>query len=124
MYYATSTGGFYSLDIHGAGMPADAVEIGDDRYVELLDGQSAGLAIEGGTDGYPVLITLPSVPMTADQIERRRLAAYADPIAGSDRYFSEVMRLNSMGGTAEEIAIARAAGESRYAEIKAEYPWP
>lgn len=63
-------------------------------------------------------------PLSRDQIEAQRLTAYADPVTGSDRYFSEVVRLNSMGGTPAEIAVARTAGESRYAEIQAEYPWP
>ena len=45
-----------------------------------------------------------------------KLRAYADPINGSDRFFSEAMRMDAMGERgADEI---RAAGVNRYLEIK------
>lgn len=45
-----------------------------------------------------------------------KLRAYADPITGSDRFFSEAMRMDAMGESgADEV---RAAGVSRYLEIK------
>ncbi len=53
--------------------------------------------------------------------ERRRLKAYSDPSAGSDRYFAEASRLDAMG---EDGQISRDLGIARYAEIKAMYPWP
>lgn len=62
--------------------------------------------------------------LTRTEVEAMRLRAYADPLTGSDRYFAEAARLQVMGGTAEEIDAARAAGANRYAEIQAQYPWP
>lgn len=40
-------------------IPADAVEISQERHAELLNGQSTGLLISSGEDGYPVLIDPP-----------------------------------------------------------------
>lgn len=45
-----------------------------------------------GPDGLLMLVdTL--VPSEREQFETKRLQAYADPIAGFDRFFSEVARL-------------------------------
>lgn len=59
-----------------------------------------------------------------DEIELMRLTAYADPVTGSDRYFSEASRLTAMGGSSADISAAMALGVSRAAEIAAMYPWP
>lgn len=64
----------------------------------------------------------PVVPPTREQVEALRLAAYADPVTGSDRYFAEAARMNAMGEAGADAVIA--AGVARYAEIQAEYPWP
>lgn len=62
--------------------------------------------------------------MSRNDIEKLRLIAYADPIAGSDRYFSEAARLAAIGGSEDAIKAATAAGISRAAEIATMYPWP
>lgn len=54
-------------------------------------------------------------------MERRRLKAYADPETGSDRHFAEAVRLEAQGRMSE-AASARAAGLSRYQEIKTAFP--
>ncbi|KAF1072695.1 MAG: hypothetical protein GAK45_00130 [Pseudomonas citronellolis] len=55
MFYSQATGGFYSSDIHGAAIPADAVEITDAEHAALMAGQAAGLLIQADTNGRPVL---------------------------------------------------------------------
>ncbi|MDF3935348.1 DUF4376 domain-containing protein [Pseudomonas citronellolis] len=55
MFYSRATGGFYSSDIHGDSIPADAVEISDAEYAALLAGQAAGRVIQADADGHPVL---------------------------------------------------------------------
>lgn len=62
----------------------------------------------------------PSAP-SREEIERLRLVAYADPIRGSDRYFSEAARMQMMGEDAWEQV--RDQGADRYREIQAAYPW-
>lgn len=63
MFYAKSTGGFYSADIHGEGIPADAVEISGAEHAALLEGQAQGKCIVADVSGRPVLAErAPAVP--------------------------------------------------------------
>lgn len=71
---------------------------------------------------YPSVV-VPPPPPTRQEVEVARLRAYADPITGSDRYFSEAQR-ESLLGNAEAAAAAKALGMARFAEIQAEHPWP
>lgn len=73
MFYSSLKPGFYSRDVHGDGIPADAVEISDEEYSSLLAGQSAGQRIVGGPDGFPVLETTP--PPTVEQLVASLTAA-------------------------------------------------
>jgi hypothetical protein len=74
MLYSKSTGGFYDKRIHGKNIPTDALEISDDRYRELLDGQSTGKRITADDNGNPVLTDPPdpSREELAEQIRRER----------------------------------------------------
>ena len=54
IYYANSTNGFYNTDINSV-IPTDAVEITEENYQELLNGQSAGQVITANAQGYPIL---------------------------------------------------------------------
>lgn len=56
-------------------------------------------------------------------VETQRLAAYANPITGSDRHFAEAVRLDAMGDT-DGAETARSVGLARYDEIRSQYPWP
>lgn len=56
-------------------------------------------------------------------VETQRLAAYANPLTGSDRHFAEAARLEAMGDTTG-AEVARAAGLARYDGIRSQYPWP
>lgn len=125
MYYSKSTNGFYTREIHGDTIPADAVEITNAEHAALIEGQSQGKCIVADANGRPTLQDQPPPePPTREQIEALRLQAYADPITGSDRYFAEASRLQAMGAAQEEIDAANAAGVKRYAEIQGEHPWP
>ncbi|MBO2926639.1 hypothetical protein [Metapseudomonas otitidis] len=55
MYYSPSRNGFYSEAVHGQSMPADCVEISEELYVQLLNGQAAGKIIKAGEGGVPYL---------------------------------------------------------------------
>ena len=57
------------------------------------------------------------------EIERRRRAAYADPISGSDLHFAEASRLEAMGD-AEGAAAAKQRGIVRYQQIQDSHPYP
>ena len=58
MLYSKSNSGFYSKEIHGNEIPADAIEITDDEYKILLNGACSGKAINIGTDGRPELVEI------------------------------------------------------------------
>lgn len=58
MRYSASTKGFYANDIDYQSVPDDCVDISDDDYVLLMDGQAAGYEIVPDPDkpSYPKLI--------------------------------------------------------------------
>lgn len=58
-----------------------------------------------------------------EEVERRRRKAYADPINGSDRHFSESSRLRA-SGEHEEAEIAEQKGIEAALKIKDKYPYP
>lgn len=66
MFYSKTTGAFYDRAIHGNNIPADAVEISNEDYRALIDGQSAGKRIVADAAGRPVLVDPP--PPSQDQI--------------------------------------------------------
>lgn len=54
-FYSPSENGFFSHDVHGKrGIPADAVEITDEEWQQLLQQQATGKQIVAGTHGRPV----------------------------------------------------------------------
>lgn len=121
--YSKSTGNAYIRGFH-AGIPADAVPISDARYLATVAAVVPGKVIGHDDEGLPVLLDAPPPPsLTREQIEARRLRAYADPLAGSDRYFAEAQR-ETLLGNPEAADAAKALGMARFAEIQAEYPWP
>lgn len=65
-FYSASTGGFYNAEVNPT-MPTDVVEIIEEYYQSLLQGQSEGLQIITDAQGYPILITPVPVPPTAAQ---------------------------------------------------------
>lgn len=66
MFYSKSTGGFYTREIHGDNIPADAVEITAEQHSELIEGQSQDKRIVADENGFPVLVDPP--PPTPEQI--------------------------------------------------------
>jgi len=56
MHYSAFTRGFYSIEVHGDNIPQDAIEISLERYQELMVGQSQGMKIVTGEDGFPTLV--------------------------------------------------------------------
>lgn len=124
MFYSSSTGGFYSRQVHGDNMPDDVVEVTATEYAALLAGQAAGKVITSDDNGRPVLSDQVSpAPLTTGEVEAQRLRAYADAITGSDRYFAEAQR-ESLLGNVEAAEAAKVLGMARFAEIQADNPWP
>jgi hypothetical protein len=80
MKYSPSTGGFYTYEIHGNNMPGDVVDVPDDTYLALIEGQSQGKQISPGADGVPELIDPPvqaKPDVTVVTMRQARLALLA-----------------------------------------------
>jgi len=101
-------------------IPKDAVEVDDDLWQRMIKESDGIWALDpsGGITKQP----LPNVPLTRETIERLRLAAYAEPVSGSDRYFAEANRMQVMDEPGWEQV--RDAAIERFNEIQAQYPWP
>jgi hypothetical protein len=69
LYYAKSTGGFYSTEIHGNNIPADAVTITKEQHIALLSAQTIGKVITADEDGKPVLAD-PAPPTLEDMTKQ------------------------------------------------------
>ncbi len=82
MRYSAQTGGFYTTEIHGTNIPADAVEITSADHAALLAAQSAGKLIEPDANGYPIAVDPP--PPTLAEVQAAAHAAI-DGEAGASR---------------------------------------
>jgi hypothetical protein len=66
MRFSKTTGGFYPSGVQYDSLPDDLVEITDDDYQALLEGQAAGKRIVADESGRPVLQDPP--PPTVEQV--------------------------------------------------------
>ncbi|MGY2155845.1 hypothetical protein [Pseudomonas tolaasii] len=101
-------------------IPKGAVEVDSALWLRLIQETDGIWSIT--TEGKITKQPLPSAPQTREDVERLRLAAYAEPVLGSDRYFAEANRMQTMGEAGWEAV--RDAGIARFHEIQARYPWP
>lgn len=65
MYFSASTLGFYTEDVHGRDIPADAVMIEKSKHREMMDAQSHGMRIDSDSNGFPIAVISKSVPNPA-----------------------------------------------------------
>ena len=78
IYFSKSTGGFYDSRIHQS-MPADVVEITEERRLELLDKQSSGERVVSDAHGVPFTVPPASeVLATAARDQRNALLTQSD----------------------------------------------
>lgn len=61
IYYSKTAGGFFSESVH-TDIPADAVEISQEQYTELLQAQARGSQIVADGAGWPILLPPPPPP--------------------------------------------------------------
>ena len=67
-----------------------------------------------------------SPTLSKQDVEVLRRTAYADPVLGSDRYFSEVLSLQAEGFAASSVEVkdVKTRGLARKVEIQTLYPYP
>lgn len=116
------------VDIEGQQIPV-ALRYTEEFISDLVDVSNStplpevGFVYKGGVFTAPVVVE-PS--FTNDEVEIFRLTAYANPVTGSDRYFSESLALQAEGfaATSTEVKEAKAKGLARKLEIQTLYPYP
>lgn len=105
-FYSKSSGGFYSSEIHGNDIPSDAIEISNEYYFELLEGQSAGKKIVADENGAPVLADPPkdTPAQVWERIKSKRDKVKAGGVKVGTKWFHtddasriQHMALNMMG---------------------------
>lgn len=60
MFFSSTTGGFYTSEIHGVNIPEDAVPITREQHQALINGQASGKIIGSNNSGQPVLMDKPA----------------------------------------------------------------
>lgn len=82
MFYAASTGGFYTPEVHGSNIPADAVEVPFAEYTALIDGQADDKEILADENGYPYLRPVVRNPPTYQELRAAEYPPMADYLDG------------------------------------------
>lgn len=122
MFYAKSTGGFYSREIHGNNMPSDAVEISGEEHTALLVGQSQGKRIIPDANGLPILADQPTLTAADvwERIKAKRDAIKAGGVkVGTKWYHSDSDSRIQHLGLLEKARAARAAGGTDATRLQA-----
>ena len=122
MFYSKSTGGFYTPEIHGDNIPADAVEITVEEHQTLLEGQSQGKRIVADENGYPVLTDQPALTAAEiwDRIKAKRDAIKAGGVkVGTKWYHTDTESRIQHIGLLEKARAARAAGGTDATRLQA-----
>jgi hypothetical protein len=78
-FYSASAHGFFSEDIHGEKIPADAVEIAHDAWLQLLQDQGDGKQIVADANGKP----MSRDPVYSAAEKRERIGVQMDAIRNS-----------------------------------------
>jgi len=101
MFYAASTGGFYSAEVHGTNMPNDAVAIEPADYEALLQALALGAVIETNASGAPVAV-FPPPPDQATLLANLRAHKSITRVE-----FCKALKTLGVMTAAEAIAAAR-----------------
>lgn len=91
IYYSKSTNAFFDSSINVGMIPNDGIEISDQLYLKLFEGQRSGKTISSDKNGNPILVdpALPSIDQINDLVSSVRKRAY---IEESDPIFFEYQR--------------------------------
>ena len=125
IYYSD---GFYIDDIHGEKIPNEAVAINQDKYIELLNGQSQGKLIIADKTGNPVLIE--PQPSAAHELNRDTLTWEISPEKQTALFAQQKESLlNKLADKADQLKNSLLAGypqteiESFYRQEKEALAW-
>jgi len=113
MYYSPSRNGFYSEAVHGQSMPVDCVEISDELYVSLLNGQASGKVIRAGEGGIPGLQDPPGPDYRQELVALN--SAYQADVEKFNKSFA-IANLSDGPSQQSKQAAIRAQYETRKAQ--------
>ena len=119
VFYSPTTGGFYTAEIHGDNIPADAVEITIEEHAALIEGQSMGKVIVADENGRPILQDPP--PPSPEQIVAQYTAAvqkHLDDFARTRNYDSILSAATYATSTNPKFAV-----EGQYAVEARDATW-
>ncbi len=103
IHYSKMNNAFYTQEIHGENIPIDGVEITEEYYDELLDGQASGQMIVADDNGYPILLDRP--PLSAEELQKLANAEARAYLDSTDWY---VIRFIESGvAVPEDITLLR-----------------
>lgn len=119
MFFSAQTGGFYSREIHGGNIPADAVEITDSEHAALMEGQIRGCIIAATATGFPILQDPPSP--TPEQI----IATFTAAIQKRLDDFARTRNYDGIlsAATYATSAVAKFKAEGQYAVEARDTTW-
>jgi hypothetical protein len=116
-YWSKSTSGFYDSIINTS-IPLDAVEITDDYWMLLLDGQSNGKIITSDFNDYPILANPPppsseenknTASALLTETDWTTIADVADPI--NSPYLANQAEFIAYRNLVRQIAVYPTAGD-------------
>lgn len=119
VFYSPTAGGFYTSEIHGDNIPADAVEITEAEHAALIEGQSLGKRIVADESGRPTLQDPP--PPTPEQT----IEQYT---AGVQRHLDDFARTRNYdnimsAATYATSTVPKFAAEGQYAVEARDATW-
>lgn len=74
-YFSEEAGGFIASETHRGDLPADAVEVSEGVFLEMLAAREAGKVVEADSNGAPVAVDPPVVSPAAKTVRDLALAA-------------------------------------------------
>lgn len=116
MLYSATTQGFYTREIHGTAIPADAVDIDTAVYAALIDAQTQGAVIQPDAQGVPIAV-FPTPLSEAEMRQAWRTTATVDRAS-----FLKALVGQSILPGAEAVAAARGEWPATFADALGTLP--
>lgn len=117
-YYSQTTGCCYLTGIHTS-MPADAVEIPDDRYEAMIGNPDPGKVRSHDAQGLPILIDPPG--LTADEVAAQE-RAWRDGELAARQWLRDRHRDEQDLGRATTLSEAQFAELLEYLQALRDWP--
>lgn len=95
IFYSRSTQGFYTKELHGERIPADAKQVSQETYEAMLEGQANGKLISCNEHGFPILVDPPpsldplAVPTEVSRFQARAALLQAGLLDDIEAYMAD-----------------------------------